>query len=207
MLSKYIASQLRKPSGFIGKVVFARLLNRENIRMNQSTLDALDVNNNESILEIGFGGGGLLEMILKKNDSCIVHGADISPEMVSFCENKLKKYISKNRLRITCSSISNLPYGDESFSKVCSVNNLYFWPNVENSLLEILRVLKKDGQVVITVETKISMEKHDCTKHNFRLLERSEIENSLNHVGFGNVETFSCKSITYDYVAIIGRKL
>lgn len=207
MLSKYVASQLRKPSGLIGKLVFSRLLNRENIRINQTTLDALNLNDNDSILEIGFGGGGLLEMILESNSSCLVQGADISPEMVSFCETKLKEYISQKRLRTTCSSISNLPYPNEEFSKVCSVNNLYFWPNIENSLMEIMRVLKKGGQVVIAVESQQSMGKHDCTKHNFKILEESEIEIALTHAGFKDISTVSCKTKIDDYIAFTGYKI
>jgi ubiquinone/menaquinone biosynthesis C-methylase UbiE len=207
MLSKYVAAQLRKPSGLIGKLVFSRLLNRENIRINKTTLDALNLNDNDSVLEIGFGGGALLEMILESNSSCYVQGADISPEMVSFCERKLKKHISQKRLRTTCSSISNLPYSNEEFSKVCSVNNLYFWPSIEKSLMEIMRVLKKGGLVVIAVESQQSMEKHDCTKHNFKILEESEIETALILAGFKEISTVSCKTKTDDYVAFTGHKI
>lgn len=64
-LSKYLASQLRKPSGFIGKVFISRILNRENSRMNGLTLKLLEIKNSDRILEVGFGGGVLLFEIVK----------------------------------------------------------------------------------------------------------------------------------------------
>lgn len=207
MLSKYIASQLRKPSGVIGQLIFSRLLNRENNQINKATLDALMLKDDDSILEIGFGGGALLKMILESNRSCYVHGADISPEMVDFCQKQLRKYISQNRLRTTCSSISNLPYSNEQFSKICSVNTLYFWPDIDRSLMEIVRVLKKGGRIVIALESQQSMEKHDCTKHNFKILPESEIETALTRAGFKHISTVSCKTETDDYIAFTGHKI
>ena len=40
-VSEFMASQLRKPSGFFGRFVTSRLLNRANVGINQLTLASL----------------------------------------------------------------------------------------------------------------------------------------------------------------------
>ena len=59
--SSYIAAQLRKPSGRFGKVVMARLLNRLNAPSNELVIDSLRLQTDDRVLEVGFGGGDMLE--------------------------------------------------------------------------------------------------------------------------------------------------
>ena len=80
---QFVASQLRKPSGFIGKFVVARILNGGNAPMNQSTLAELDLEPDDTVVEIGFGGGDLIHRMSPLVPKGRIAGVDFSPEMVS----------------------------------------------------------------------------------------------------------------------------
>jgi len=174
--------------------------------MNQSTLNLMPIKSTDSILEIGFGGGGLIKMILDQNDYCLVHGVDISPAMVTYCEKKLKTHINASRLRLNCASVTALPHASSSLDKVCSVNSLYFWPGIKESLSEIKRVLISGGMLVICIETKASMQRHACTRYDFQLLEATEIKNCLETAGFKQLNIQVRQSKSSDYLTITGQK-
>jgi len=43
-------------------------------------------------------------------------------------------------------------YGKDSFTKACSVNTLYFWPNPERTARKIAQILIPDGKLVLAFE-------------------------------------------------------
>jgi ubiquinone/menaquinone biosynthesis C-methylase UbiE len=49
---------------------------------------------------------------------------------------------------VECSDTS-LPLDDATFSKVCCVNVIYFWPDVRAMMVEVLRVLHPGGSFVL----------------------------------------------------------
>jgi SAM-dependent methyltransferase len=52
-----------------------------------------------------------------------------------------------------------LPFEDETFDKIFTVNTVYFWENPVEFLNEIYRVLKDDGTFVLTFGQRDFMEK------------------------------------------------
>lgn len=77
----FFARQLSKPSGWFGRLFMAERLNRMNAEMNALTLGQLQLQGSESVLEIGFGGEGLIEQLLADTRVLSVAGVDLSPEM------------------------------------------------------------------------------------------------------------------------------
>ncbi len=52
-----LARQLAGPSGWFGRTVMTRVLNRGNRRLIESTLAQLDLEPESALLDVGFGGG------------------------------------------------------------------------------------------------------------------------------------------------------
>ena len=63
MIRRWIAHQFARPSGRLGKWVIAPWLNRIGRRLNRLAFDLLAPKPGEALLEIGFGGGALLERL------------------------------------------------------------------------------------------------------------------------------------------------
>ena len=58
--ARFMARQLRKPSGLFGRFVLPRRLSRINVTLNEATLAALDLQPDDRVLEVGFGPGDLI---------------------------------------------------------------------------------------------------------------------------------------------------
>ena len=87
-IPEYIASQLRKPNGFIGRVLISCILNQANAQMNSVTLSSLDLKDSDQVLEVGFGGGALLAEMARLNSKVALCGADFSQDMVMLCKKR-----------------------------------------------------------------------------------------------------------------------
>ena len=142
-LSKIIAEQLSGPKGFLGRFIFLPLLNFGNDRLITSVLQRLKLEPNDTYLDIGFGGGKSL--LLAKNilkTDCI-KGVDPSEESINFFQNKSPE------IKVFLNSSEDLPFENNYFSKISTINTIYFLPDINKSLQEIKRVLKKEGILAI----------------------------------------------------------
>src|SRR5687767_6859692 len=82
MIGRLLARQFARPSGWLGRLLIAPWLDRISRWMNRLTLAQLEIRPGEAVLEVGFGGGGLLAALLASTDGP-VWGVDRSPDMVA----------------------------------------------------------------------------------------------------------------------------
>ena len=97
------------------------------------------------ILDIGCGTGNLSLELAKLGAE--VTGVDISEAMLV----KAREKAAKENLCINfcCADANNLPFEDETFDAVVSLSALEFASDLKKTLLEIYRVLKPGGRMVI----------------------------------------------------------
>lgn len=183
-VSKLLALQLREPKGLVGKIFISRILNSENAGMNDLTLALLNLEKTDNILEVGFGGGDLLSKILNTKPGEIVFGVDISKDMVARCRKTLRKYTAKELLKLDCFSVNKLPYESNQFTKICSVNTIYFWESCSKAIKELNRVLDDRGTLVITFGDKESMSKEAVCQYGFHLYTSENVQSILKSEGF-----------------------
>lgn len=94
-----------------------------------------------TILDIGCGTGKELEFLGKYGK---VWGIDKSAKAVAYCQaHKLK--------RVVKADATKLPFGSESFDRVVLLDVLEHIKNAPMALKEAKRVLKRGGEMVITV--------------------------------------------------------
>ena len=143
-----LAKQLRKPEGDIGKEV-GRTMAEMNEQANALTLACLDIQPEDHVLEIGFGPGEALAEAVSMTRDGFVAGIDHSQEMVDMASARNQRSIIQDRLELTVGDASSLPYEDESFDKVFSINVLHFWEDPALPLAEMRRVLRPGGTAAI----------------------------------------------------------
>ncbi|MGO9572194.1 MAG: class I SAM-dependent methyltransferase [Desulfomonilaceae bacterium] len=189
MLDRFIARQLRQPSGVFGRWLTARWLNRINILKNLSTLNHLSLHSRDRVLEVGFGGGELLLRMLTAESCGHVAGIDPSPEMVERAERLLGEFIRAGKANVRRARIEAIPYEAGEFTKLCSVNTIYFWDDVALALSECRRVLKPGGQILLCFSSKRELGKRSCSRYGFRLYDLDEVEGILERAGFIHVRS------------------
>lgn len=178
--SPRILRQLGHPSGFLGRLVLRRL-NRVNRGMNASAHAALDPGDGDRVLEIGFGGGCLIDSIMKHDGLAFVAGAEISNLAVQAARRRFAEDIAVGRLEIQQCGEATLPFSDAIFSSACCVNVIYFWPDVRAMLVETHRVLCADGVLVLVYV--------EGAPDTVATLPSTEVEEQLLDAGFASATT------------------
>jgi ubiquinone/menaquinone biosynthesis C-methylase UbiE len=162
----------------------------------------------DRVLEVGFGSGYLIERILASNQCDYVAGVDLSPEMVQSVRRRLRKYTGDSKVDLRNGSIEALPYADGEFTKLCTVNTVYFWQDPAVTLAECRRVLAKHGLIVLCFDAKQDLERWPGHKHGFRLYELAEIKDLLLNAGFGAIDVaegrYSDQGVFYCVTARVG---
>jgi ubiquinone/menaquinone biosynthesis C-methylase UbiE len=184
---KFLAAQLRQPSGLFGKFFMGNFLNKGNEKINHLTVELLDVKPTDLVLDIGFGGGVTIEKMVQTIDTGKIYGVDFSQAMVDKAKRRFKKLIESGKVSIECGDVSKLPFEAKTFDKVCTVNTIYFWNDTSVSLREIRRVMKKGGKLIISIRSADKMKDLPFTKHNFKLYAPEEVKHLLVGAGFNNV--------------------
>lgn len=191
MFQKFISRQLARPSGLFGRLFTARWLEKANVGMNALTLAGLALTANDRLLEVGFGSGYLLEKVLMNRLCEYSAGVDVSHEMVKHVSGRLRCYIKAGKAGIRYGEIESIPYADAMFTKICSVNTLYFWRDPKVALSECRRVLKVGGRLALCFNSKTDLAQWPGHVHGFTLYELAEVEEMLAAAGFSEIETVS----------------
>ena len=149
---KMLGRQSRKPSGWLGKMVFGHLATWGHRPLTNWTIGFMDVQPTDHVLDIGCGGGMAIRLIAKIAVEGFVAGIDYSEEMVQQALKRNAAAVRAGRVEIRYGDVAALPYDDESFDKVISVEAFYFWPDPVANLQEVRRVMKPDGLVGLAME-------------------------------------------------------
>ncbi len=188
MIRAFLAKQLGYPSGIFGRLLM-KLLNKGNADMNDFTFQQLDLQSGDAVLEIGFGGGYLLEKIIDSKIPSHIAGIDPQVDVITMGNQKFKTVIAKKALELQQASGESLPYGENTFTKICTVNTLYFWSNPQGVLEECCRVLQPQGKLIVCYNSPEFLEQTKLTQHGFTAYQPAELESLMASSGFFDVGT------------------
>jgi arsenite methyltransferase len=173
-----LVPQLARPHGALGQLV-ASLLNRGNRDMNLHVLGALDVAPGERVLELGFGGGVGLALLLAHEPLVKASGIDLSKEMVQRCQRRFGE-----RAALVEGTVEAMPFADGSFDKVFGVNVSYFWPDMSRALSEVLRVLAPGGAFALGIRPPEALRRFEFDVAGHRVWAADEYVRALSEAGF-----------------------
>jgi arsenite methyltransferase len=180
-----IAAQLSRPRGWFGSTIMTRALNIGNRELIEATLDGLPLAPGCALLDVGFGGGALLELAHRRGVRRLA-GVDPSEAAVAFARSKLR--LSGAELRLELGVAERLPFDDGSFDVVASTNTVYFWPDVAAAFRELKRVLRPGGVLTLGFSGTAKLRDFgEITRHGFHFHEEDALVAAAVAAGFTGV--------------------
>ncbi|ANR69621.1 methyltransferase [Selenomonas sp. oral taxon 126] len=141
----------RRPEGEAGRAMLARM-NESHARLVDWGLSHIDLHAGDTVLDIGCGGGNTLARMAERVTEGHLVGIDYAETSVEASRAFNAPLIEAGRMEILHGSVEHLPFADEHFDAVVTVESFYFWPNPEECLKEVARVIKKGGTFLLLAE-------------------------------------------------------
>jgi len=153
----------------------------------------------EVILDYGCGDG-LQTLLLGKRCKKVI-GIDISQHSINNAK-RLSRFTGKRiNSEFKCVKIENAYYTNEYFDKIFSFCVIEHIPNYKGVLREAYRILKKNGQLIFSVDTLENVEDTNLREtHRKRhsvenYFQKFELKNILEQIGFKSINMYPiCKS-------------
>jgi ubiquinone/menaquinone biosynthesis C-methylase UbiE len=145
---KFLMRMFGRPAGVLGRlggVIMARM-NRDAATQ---IIQMLDIRPDDKLLEVGFGPGVAIQLLLDRVPAGSVAGIDYSQEMVRQASARNAAALRNRRVDLRYGSAERLPFADEAFDKALAINSMQAWPDARAGLREIQRVLKRGGSIAL----------------------------------------------------------
>lgn len=117
------------------------------------SVELLDLQPTDRVLDIGFGAGRGLALALRRSPQGHVTGIDLSTTMIEVAARRNRVARMAGQLALLRGDIIALPFQEQRFDKVVSVHTFYFWPEPYALFLQILPLLTTHGRAVTTFAT------------------------------------------------------
>ena len=203
-----LLSQCKRPSGSFGRML-ARGMNSAHSPLTRWALGHIEVAADSAALDVGCGGGRTVDRLAKMAVDGWVVGLDYSEDSVFVSRRKNANHIRNGRVEICDASVSSIPYPDRTFDLVTAVETFYFWPTPDTDLLEVRRVTKPGGQILVacTMYKGGKYERRNqkfVNEINMTYLSVDEFRDLLEGSGFAEVHVF----VEYDkgWICAVARK-
>jgi ubiquinone/menaquinone biosynthesis C-methylase UbiE len=184
--SSFFSEQARKPDGLFGRMLMSIVFDRGNAFLNNFVNDLMSVQIDDRIIEIGFGTGKLIHRMAQQIDKGLIEGVDFSKVMVSIARKRNKKNITNGKVKILEGNFDEMPFEKESFTKACSINTLYFWPEPAYTAKKIAEILKPGGKFILAFEDIEQLKQRKLNQELFHLYSKNEVQDILINAGFSN---------------------
>lgn len=189
-----IASQLKHPTGEKG-IEMGNMMNETNINMTRHSIQNLQIEAGNKILELGHGNAGHVEFIFEQAENIKYYGLEMSELMFQEARQINRNYVSQKQAFFSIYDGNTIPFEDDSFNKVFTVNTIYFWQEPEKLLSEIYRVLQPKEILCITFAEESFMKQLPFTQFEFELYSTEKAEKLIEKSSFKiiNKETLTEK--------------
>jgi len=183
-----IASQLKNPTGEKG-IEMANMMNETNINMTRHSIQNLNISKENKILELGHGNARHVEFLLEQAENLKYYGLEMSELMFQEARQINRNFVSQKQALFSLYDGNKIPFEEDSFDKIFTVNTIYFWQEPEKLLLEIYRVLRPNGNFCLTFAEEDFMKKLPFTQFEFELYSTEKAQQLIKKTPFKIVYT------------------
>lgn len=111
-------------------------------------------------------------------------GIDPSASIIRDALGRCHKFVKSGRMTLLCQEVNEMSFTDSSFSKAYTINTVYFWENLYNTLRDIRRVLKPNGLFLNTFYSNETLSRFSHTKFGYQRFTVEECKEAGYDAGF-----------------------
>ncbi|MEM8506462.1 MAG: methyltransferase domain-containing protein [Bacteroidota bacterium] len=149
---------------------------------------ALGIQRKNRILELGPGNGAHLYLLLQQASELKYFGLDISERMIAEAKRLNSSFLSSKSALFSYYDGKHIPYVQNLFDRILTVNTIYFWSAPEVFLNELHRVLKPGGKCVISFIEGNCMAKLPLVDNSFTLYDIPKFIRLVSATPFKNID-------------------
>ena len=102
----------------------------------------------DKILDLGCGAGWLCGILADKAPQGQVVGVDVADEMI---RRARQRHVERAHMMFVVGEAEDIPWDDNFFNHVVSVESAYYWPEPAKAFREIFRVLQPGGELRVLI--------------------------------------------------------
>lgn len=200
MIREAVVRQFRKPEGVAGRLVGWVMARRPSNRArNRRTIDLLEIQPADRVLEIGFGPGLALGWAAERATQGTVVGIDHSELMVREASRRNGRAVREGRMRLYAGSVEALPGNEGPFDRVFAVNVALFWPDVAAVARRVAAVMRPGGRLALTFQPRQAKATNEAARRG-----GERLAESLCTAGFEDVRVHVLPMKPVDAVCVMG---
>ena len=185
--------QLRKPEGENG-ITVGNDMNTSNKQLYLDLFALLEIQENDHILEIGFGNGRHFPEFFKPHTNVTLYGLDYSDVMCAEAAKNNAEQITKQQIKLQCGDAKDTFYAENQFDSIVALNTIY-------------RILKPGGKLYIGYRPERALAGVDFVQEGFSLYNEAVLNGLLEKTGFEiereNKNCYAKKTITGKDITIV----
>jgi ubiquinone/menaquinone biosynthesis C-methylase UbiE len=169
-------------------------MERHHLDITEKTIRLMNLRPGERVLDLGCGSGWatrLLARLVGEGPEGFgqVVGVDVSDEMVRQARAASKDF---DNILYVWGSAQQIPWEENFFDKVLSVESFYYYPDQDRALMELFRVMAPRGRLFILInlyrDNQYSLQWVDKLKVPVHVRSEAEYVDLLKKHAFENVE-------------------
>ncbi len=205
---RHLVSQLGKPRGPLGRSI-ARAMNRSNLKLSRHALDQLQLRKGATAIEVGFGGGVGLPLLLEAvGDLRPGRWVSIAPLR---CWRQAQKTfadeIEAGRLSLVQAQLPAWPEGLPLLADgILAVNVVYFWADPQPCVNTLAAALKPGGRISLGLRPPEAAKASGLDRAGFNTVEPAAVLGWLTAAGLEDARLSPLPEGNYLAQAAMARK-
>jgi SAM-dependent methyltransferase len=206
-LRRYLVGQFGNPRGPVGWLAGRVMAGRPSNRLrNQWTVDLLDLKPTHRVLEIGYGPGLALELVLPRVPAGFVAGLDRAATMCDMAAARNRNAMREGRLALLVGDVDGLAARGEAalagpFDRIFAVNVAMFWMDPAAVFATLAARLAADGRIHVTHQPRAG-ERSDAAA----LAAADRLANAMRVAGLIDVRIERLEDLSPIAVCVIGTR-